>query len=129
MEKKMFLKASAPIFERAKEHRNNPTHSERLLWNYLRTRPLNYKFRRQHPIALYIADFYCHELKLIIEVDGNVHNELEVIFNGAERQKHLESEGLSFLRFTNDEVGGQLENVIRTIETYIVNHPSNKGIK
>ncbi len=100
----MFLKASNLIFEKAKDLRNNPTHSEIVLWGYLKQRPLTFKFRRQHPIANYIVDFYCHELKLIIEVDGNIHANRKVLINDIERQTFLETNRLHFLRFTNNEV-------------------------
>jgi cyclase len=129
MEKKMFLKASNLIFDNAKRQRYNPTHSEMLLWEYLRNRPFNYKFRRQHPIAQFIADFYCHELKLIIEVDGSIHDEEKIILNDIERQNYLEEKGMNFLRFTNFQVEKQTTEVIATIENYIFNRPDLKGIK
>ena len=59
------------MYQRARELRNNSTHAEIILWGYLKAKPLGYKFRRQHPYAIYILDFYCHSLKLCIEVDGN----------------------------------------------------------
>jgi len=123
MEKKMFLKASGLIFENAKALRANPTHAEMVMWGYLKRKPLGCKFRRQHPIADYIADFYCHELKLIIEIDGSIHDEPDVIIKDQERQSYLENEGICFLRFTNDGVEKQLETVIKKIESYIINHP------
>jgi cyclase len=104
MKKKMFLGADSILFSNAKANRNNPTHAEMVLWSCLHQRPLGYKFRRQHPISIYIGDFYCHALKLIIEVDGNVHADKEVMIKDAERQKNLEAEGISFLRFTNEQV-------------------------
>ncbi len=108
----MFYKANPLIFAKTKELRNNVTQAEMLLWEYLKTKPLGYKFRRQHPIGIYIADFFCYKLKLIIEVDGSVHNKKEVKRNGSERQRLLESEGLKVIRFTNDEVMNCLEVVI-----------------
>ena len=119
----MFLKASGLIFENAKALRANPTHAEMVMWGYLKRKPLGCKFRRQHPIADYIADFYCHELKLIIEIDGSIHDEPDVIIKDQERQSYLENEGICFLRFTNDGVEKQLETVIKKIESYIINHP------
>src|ERR1700740_2687362 len=111
MEKKMFLKASNLIFENAKALRDNPTNAEMIMWGYLKNKSLGYKFRRQHPIADYIADFYCHELKMIIEVDGSIHVEHEVMIKDAERQKYLEEKGFCFLRFTNDDVEKRMETV------------------
>lgn len=112
----MFLGADSNIFENARVLRGNPTHAEMLLWSYLRQKPLGFKFRRQHPISIYIADFYCHALKLIIEVDGKVHNDFDVRKKDIERQKYLESEGISFLRFKNEEVEKHWGSVIERIE-------------
>ena len=109
----MFLNASRIIFETAKRLREKQTEAEKILWEYLRKWPLGYKFRRQHALSKYIADFYCHALKLVIEVDGEIH-EIEVIKNqDEERHRFLEDNGLRFLRFTNDEVKTNLGNVIR----------------
>jgi len=115
----MFLGASNLVFERAKELRDNMTPSEIILWGYLKDSPHGHKFRRQHPINNYVADFYCHSLKLIIEVDGTVHENKENQQADAERQQDLESKGIHFLRFTNNEVEKHLENVILIIENYI----------
>jgi cyclase len=119
MEKKMFYKANPLIFKRAKELRNNITPAEMVLWNYLRTKPLGYKFRRQHPLGIYIADFFCYKLKLVIEVDGSIHNNEIVKQNDKERQKLIESEGIRVIRFTNSEITKQLEMVIEKIKTLL----------
>lgn len=89
MKKKMFLGASNFIFENAKELRKDLTHSEQTLWDHLRTKPLGYKFRRQHPLGIYIADFYCHALKLVIEIDGSIHKVAEVAIRDNYRQEIL----------------------------------------
>ena len=68
---KMFLGASKVIFQRAEVLRNSQTASEKVLWEYLRAKPLGHKFRRQHPLFAFVVDFYCHSLKLAIEVDGD----------------------------------------------------------
>jgi len=117
----MFFKASNLIFERAKALRNNPTHAETILWSYLRHKPFGYKFRRQHPVSIYVADFYCHTLKLIIEVDGNIHTDLDVKKHDLERQQNLENQEISFIRFTNQQVEKELESVIRKIDQHINN--------
>ena len=100
----MFSGADKLLFERAAILRKQQTFAEEILWNYLRTKPCGLKFRRQHPFACYILDFYCHQLKLAIEVDGSIHQLEEVKQNDQERQKQLENEGLSFLRFSNNEL-------------------------
>lgn len=120
MRKKMFLGADHLIFQNAKELRKNMTHAETLLWGYLVQRPLGYKFRRQHPISIFIADFYCHALKLVIEVDGSIHDSNEAKEQDASRQHILEAEGIRFLRFTNAAVEKHLETVIKEIENYII---------
>lgn len=121
MEKKMFLKASPLIFQNAKQLRNHLTNSEMKLWGYLRTKPFRLKFRRQHPLGIYIADFYCHALKLIIEVDGNIHEIKGVALHDDERQSLLEKEGFLFLRFCNADVQSNFEKVITEINQFIQN--------
>jgi cyclase len=111
----MFYGASPLIFHRAKELRNQLTHAERILWGYLKNKPSGYKFRQQHPIGIFIADFYCHKLKLIIEVDGLVHGREEVRASDQERQKILEQEGIKVIRFTNEEVLKNVEGIIQRI--------------
>ncbi len=86
----MHYGASKLIFQRAEELRKSPTHEEEIVWGYLSKNKLGVKFRRQHPIFLYIADFYCHSLKLVIEIDGGIHNTKDVKINDAERQNHIE---------------------------------------
>jgi len=115
----MFLGAPPNIFERAKELRANETVSEKILWEYLKQKPMGYKFRRQHPIQLYVVDFYCHALKIVIEVDGTINDKIEIKENDIERQKYLEDNGLKFLRFTNMEIETDLEDVKQKIEDFI----------
>ena len=115
----MFYGASNILFERAKALRENMTHAELVLWEYLRQHPLGYKFRRQHPLGIYIVDFYCHKLKLVIEVDGSVHGEPEVRDVDIERQRLLELDGLKVIRFTNEEVLKKKEVVIEKINLLI----------
>src|SRR4051812_19118296 len=98
MKRKIFLGADKIIFENARLLREKPTNAEILLWSYLRQKPFGFKFRRQHPAGIYIADFYCHALKLVIEVDGSIHDIEENIKNDIERQKYLESEGIKVIR-------------------------------
>lgn len=107
------------LFQRARELRNEATHPEIILWNYLRTKPLGFKFRRQHPYANYIFDFYCHAVKLVIEVDGNIHALEEIKKKDIERQKNIEQDGLIVIRFKNKEVEMDLQFVINTIEQFL----------
>ena len=121
MEKKMFLDATQPVFENAAALRRNMTPAEKILWAFLRLKPLGYKFRRQHAISKYIADFYCHSLKLIIEVDGGIHSTADVSTKDRIRQEFLESEGIRVLRFTNYDIEMQIERVKDRIESYMRN--------
>jgi cyclase len=73
----MFLGAYPDLFWFAKRLRNHETKAEKILWSRLSNKQLGVKFRRQHPIHSYVADFYCHSHKLIIEVDGPIHDSVE----------------------------------------------------
>jgi len=115
----MFLGAVKPTFQQAEQLRNNMTVAEKTLWNYLKTKPMGLKFRRQHPISKYIVDFYCHALKLVIEVDGGIHNLSSSSDSDKIRQGYLEAEGLVFLRVTNEEIEQDFSIVITKIEKYI----------
>jgi cyclase len=111
----MFEGASHLIFENAKQLRKNMTDAEKVLWAHLKSGINNFKIRRQHPIGLYIADFYCHESKLIIEVDGSIHNGPDIKEADNARQKDLERWGYTVIRFTNQQVMGNPEEIIKII--------------
>ncbi len=116
----MFEGASHLIFENAKQLRKNMTAAEMALWLHLRNGLCGYKFRRQHPIGLYIADFYCHKAKLIVELDGSIHNQDHIKKTDAIRQMNLEKWGYAVIRFTNIEVFKQLELVVKKISDKIL---------
>jgi 5-methyltetrahydrofolate--homocysteine methyltransferase len=100
----------------AREMRHQPTFTEAVLWEALRRRRLNgAKFRRQHTIGTFIADFVCIEQQLIIEVDGSVHEDIDQKLYDAERQARLEGLGFRVLRFTNGEVLRSLSAVLEVI--------------
>ena len=119
MKRKMFSGADNFLFERASKLRKRQTFAEEIFWNYLKTKPFGFKFRRQHPFSIYILDFYCHQLKLVIEVDGSIHNVAEVKQSDEIRQQQLEKENLTFLRFSNEEIKLKPEEVIYQIETLL----------
>jgi very-short-patch-repair endonuclease len=97
--------------------RRRSTQAELALWMNLRHRQLlGYKFRRQHGIGLYILDFYCPALRLAIEVDGASHESVEAKGNDKRRQLVLERLGVRFLRYTDDQVLGNISNVVAAIE-------------
>jgi cyclase len=116
MSKKLFLGANHIVFKNAEVLRYNMTQAETILWGYLKGNKLGVRFRRQHPLGIYIADFYCHKHKLIIELDGSIHQLLEIAANDIIRQRSLESDGFKILRFSNQEIFNQLEKVLTTIQ-------------
>ena len=105
----MFGGANKFLFARAGELRSQQTFAEELLWQYLKTKPLGFKFRRQHAYGIYILDFYCHAVKLVIEVDGSIHNKEEIK--------------------SNDEIKFDKADVIKRIENHLLNaKPGKKDI-
>ena len=116
----MWKGANPQIFSNAKNLRENMTNAELIFWNRVKNKQFHgLKFRRQHPIHKYIADFYCHKLKLIIEIDGDYHNTSEQKNYDILRTKDLNFQGIKILRFKNDEVENEIEEVLKTIENYI----------
>ena len=98
------------------EHRSTPTEAENLLWQVVRGKKLDsFKFRRQHIIGTYIADFVCLSQKLIVEVDGLIHEIPENKLSDAERTAELNKFGFEVLRFTNDDVINQTDYVLNAI--------------
>jgi cyclase len=112
----MFYGADRLIFELAKKLRNNVTPAEMILWGRLKEYFPALKFRRQHPVSIYIADFYCHSKKIIIELDGTIHNLPDVKSNDEIRQKDLENLGIRVIRFTNKDISNNLEATLEKIE-------------
>jgi very-short-patch-repair endonuclease len=95
--------------------RKNSTKGEKILWSKLRNRNLGYKFRRQYSIENFVVDFYCPELKLVIEVDGVTHISDEEVRHDKIRQEYLESLDLTVKRYLNSDIYNNLKNVIRDI--------------
>lgn len=112
----MWKGAPVSSFLKAKILRKEETASEKLLWEKLRGNQIKgYKFRRQHPVNLFIADFYCHQLKLIIEVDGEYHLSKEQILSDEDRTNILNANGLDVMRFKNEEVLNDIVSVMSKI--------------
>ncbi|MCD8529121.1 MAG: endonuclease domain-containing protein [Chitinophagales bacterium] len=105
--------------EFAKEMRKNSTPQEDKMWQELKNEKFYAKFRRQHVIENFIPDFVCLELKLIIEIDGGIHNIPENIEKDLGRTYELEQFGYTILRFTNDEVDKKLSSVLVKINEKI----------
>ena len=101
----MFHGATAIIFDRARELRANTTEPEKILWDRISNRQLDgFKFRRQHPINTYIADFYCHQAKLVVELDGLIHYYPENKEYDKSRNLEMEGLGIRVIRFRNEEI-------------------------
>jgi acetylglutamate kinase len=111
----MFYGASHLIFQKAEELRNRMTPAEEILWKYIHINEWKLKFRRQHPIANYVADFYCHGIKLVIELDGGIHEHEEVKRYDETRENHLKELGLTILRFKNEEIFKNKKSVLEKI--------------
>src|SRR5258706_11729199 len=103
----MFFGASPEIFRRAEELRNRMTPAEQMLWDELKGKKLNgLKFLRQHPLNNFIADFYCHQKKLVIELDGSVHAKDDQPEYDRGRTEELTAFGIKVIRFRNEMVTG-----------------------
>lgn len=126
----MYYGANASIFQRAEDLRKNMTSAERIIWKHIHINEWKVKFRRQHPISHYVVDFYCHPLKLVIEIDGDIHEKEEVKQHDKEREAALKSLGLTIVRFKNDEVYKSSRSVLKKIDDVIrdlQNSPSGAG--
>ncbi|WP_416866469.1 MAG: endonuclease domain-containing protein [Imperialibacter sp.] len=114
----MFYSASSAIFKNAKKLRANQTLAEKLLWEELRANKLlGLRFKRQHPIGTFVADFYSHPVRLVIEIDGGYHDLDEHMEYDAGRTEEIEQFGVKVIRFTNAEVEGNIKSVIEQIKT------------
>ncbi len=110
--------------KRARDLRQHMPDSEQRLWYHLRNKRLaGYKFRRQHPIGHYYADFACLDPKLIIEADGSQHLQQE--HHDTERTQYLKTQGFQVLRFWNNEVLAQTDAVLETIYQALITHSNS----
>lgn len=100
----------------AKSMRHTATDAENFMWQILRAkRFMSLKFRRQHVIQPYIVDFYCHEIGLVIELDGSQHGADDAIEYDVERTKFLEAVGLTVVRYWNHDVLGRMDVVLEDL--------------
>ena len=125
----MFKGAPESSFVKAKKLRENMTEAEKTLWEFLKNDQLEgFKFRRQHPVHLFIVDFYCHKLKLVIEIDGEYHDTKEQKELDNTRTELLKFQDLHVIRFTNEEVLNNIDAVVTAIKKEIINpFPDPKG--
>jgi len=112
IDRHMFYGAKKNIFLRAIELRNNMTNAEKVLWEELKKKEIyKTRWKRQHPIDIFIVDFYCHKYKLVIEVDGEIHLNEDILEHDDGREYEIEKFGIRILRFTNQEVFEDIESV------------------
>jgi very-short-patch-repair endonuclease len=108
------------LLERARTLRSSMTKAEIILWSRLRSKQVEgFKFRRQQPLLDYIVDFYCHKLKLIIEVDGDFHSQNNIPKYDQKRDNILRLNGYQILRLSNFEVETEINLTISKIQLYI----------
>jgi very-short-patch-repair endonuclease len=118
LEKSMYYNANSSIIEAARLLREKMTRSEEILWERLnRKQILGLRFRRQHPIDIFIADFYCHKAKLVVEIDGDIHNNQKDYDIG--RSAAMEKYDIKVIRFTNEDVEFNIEKILSVIERTI----------
>ncbi len=119
--------SKASTFRNAKYLRQNTTASESTLWKNLRNRrQLGCKFRRQHPLGSFVADFYCHESKLVVEVDGGYHNLTNQQAYDKWRTEELELKGIQVIRFTNEQIERDINEVLNEIRENLIPDYSSK---
>lgn len=117
---------NSKLKELARQLRNNSTKSEIRLWQKLKGYQMyGYDFHRQKPIDNYIVDFFCNKLQLAIECDGYSHEILEVWEKDVKKTSRLNELGISVLRFSDYQIMNDMDNVLRTIEDYILTFESN----
>jgi very-short-patch-repair endonuclease len=110
----------APEKEKRRILRKNSTEAEVMVWAKLRgNQALGYKFRRQYSVGAYVIDYYCPALKLAVEIDGDSHSGAEAMANDEHRQASIESLGIRFLRFRNEDIYENLEGVLKAIAEVI----------
>ena len=116
----MYFGAKPSVFKLAKELRKNETEAEKMLWSKLnKNQIIGLQFRRQHPINIFIADFYCPKIKLVIEVDGSIHEIFEYEEHDIGRSEMLNDFGITVIRFTNEKILNDLDGTIKQIESEI----------
>jgi acetylglutamate kinase len=111
----MFYGADPIIFKKAEELRARMTQAEEVLWSVVKINDWHLKFRRQHPVSRFIADFYCHNVKLVIELDGGYHEDKDVKIYDEAREDEIKRFGITVLRFKNEEILNNTEDVLNKI--------------
>ena len=125
-ERKMFFGSKPVTFIRARNLRENMTNAELILWNKIRNNQLlGFRFKAQHPVAGFIADFYCHKAKLVIEADGLIHQTQKEY--DLDRDRVFNDLGLTVIRFSNEEIDNSPDSVIQIITNFLSGFNTKKG--
>ena len=120
LDKPMYFGAKAPIFDNAASLRNHQTKAEEILWEKLKGKQIcGVRFRRQHPFDIFIADFYCHAARLVVELDGEIHCSQKEY--DAARTEEINNFEVEVIRFKNEEVFTQIDNVVLKITETVKN--------
>ncbi len=115
----MFYGASPYVFQKAEVLRNSITETELTLWGFLsKSKIMGLRFKAQHPIGRFIADFYCHSIKLVIDVDGELHNSIDNQKYDIGRTFELEKFGIKIIRYRNKQIFHDFENIKKNIIKY-----------
>ena len=116
----MYFGANYKLFEFAKRMRYAPTEAEKVMWRILTSQEfISHKFRRQHPLAKYIADFFSHPLLLVIELDGGYHLKRAQMEVDVIRDEDMQELGMCVVRFTNEEILKRPEEAQNKLKTII----------
>ena len=128
--KTMHHGAKPSTFANARHLRRHPTSAEEMLWERLRKNQIEgIHFRRQHPFDVYVPDFYANAVKLVIEIDGSIHEEKSVKFSDADRERNLNLFELFILRYSNEEVYKSIDDVVEDIRLTVIELKKMKAEK
>ena len=128
MKRRKIIPYNPKLKELARQLRNNSTKAEVFLWQKIKRRQYyGYDFHRQKPIDNYILDFFCNELMLGIEIDGYSHEVVEVYKKDVVKEEKIKSLGISLLRFTDNQIFNDMDNVLRAIEAFILEFEDVNG--
>jgi very-short-patch-repair endonuclease len=118
LDKTMYFKATSETLRIARRLRENMTNSEKLLWEKLKGKQIcGLRFRRQHTIDFFIEDFYSHEVRLVVEIDGGIHNQQEEYDDG--RSAEMEKYDIKTIRFSNYEVENNIDKIVLEIKAIV----------
>jgi very-short-patch-repair endonuclease len=128
MKRRKIIPYNPKLKELARQLRNNSTKAEVRLWQKIKRKQFwGYDFHRQKPIDNYILDFFCNELMLGIEIDGYSHQIVEVYKKDIIKEEKIKSFGITLLRFTDNQVFNDMDNVLRALESFILEFEEEHG--